>query len=225
MSGKLIIIEGSDGSGKQTQAERLYSRLKAEDYRVQKVDYPDYQSESSALIRMYLGGQFGNDPDAVNAYAASAFYAVDRYASYKRKWQEFYYNGGIVIADRYTTSNMVYQAVKLVSQQEKESFLQWLWDLEFNKFALPVPDAVYFLDMPPAYFRRLIDERAGKTAGKQDIHECNQDYLVNCYNSYHNIAAKYGWHKINCVNGELLKSIDEIHAEVYKSVMDTVINR
>lgn len=223
MRGRLIIIEGSDGSGKQTQAERLYLRLTADNYSVKKVDYPDYQSESSALIKMYLSGQFGSDPDAVNAYAASAFYAVDRYASYKRNWEEFYRNGGIVIADRYTTSNMVYQTVKIVDKQEKEEFLRWLWDLEFSKFTLPVPDAVVFLDMPPGYSRRLIDERAGKTSGKQDIHERNQDYLVNCYNSYHALAAKYGWRTINCVSGDLLKSIDEIHEEVYKCVMDVVI--
>ena len=217
--GKMIIIEGTDGSGKATQAEKLYSRLYSAGHSVRKVEFPNYPSQSSALIKMYLNGEFGNDPNDVNPYAASSFYAVDRYASYKQDWGGFYEQGGMIVADRYTTSNMVHQAVKIVDEQEKVKFLDWLWDLEFQKFQLPIPDMVIFLDMPPDCTRRLINERADKMQqGKQDIHERNQDYLVHCYNNYHAIADKYHWHKINCASDGQLRSIDEINEEVYQAV-------
>ena len=162
MNGKLIIIEAGDGSGKATQTEKLYSRLVGEGINVRKVTFPDYESNSSALIKMYLNGEFGSSPDSVNPYAASSFYAVDRYASYKQNWEDFYKQGGIIIADRYTPSHMVHQAVKILGQSEKEAFLDWLWDLEFEKFGLPIPDVVIFLDMPPMYSRAPRVERANK---------------------------------------------------------------
>jgi len=219
MSGKLIIIEAGDGCGKATQAEKLYNRLKSAHHMVRKVEFPNYQSQSSALIKMYLNGDFGSQPNAVNPYAASAFYAVDRYASYKQEWESFYQQGGIIIADRYTTSNMVHQAVKITDDRQREEFLDWLWDLEFGKFALPVPDAVIFLDVPPAFSGKLILERAKQAgAGRADIHEQDEAYLARCYDSYSAIAAKYGWHKIDCVNGEGLKPIAEIHEEVFQVV-------
>lgn len=221
MNGKLIIIEAGDGSGKATQTEKLYQRLVEEKRKVRKVSFPDYQSNSSALIKMYLNGDFGNSPDAVNPYAASSFYAVDRYASYKRDWGDFYKQGGIIIADRYTTSNMVHQAVKIIAQEEKNAFLDWLWDLEFVKFGLPIPDGVIFLDMPPLYSKMLREERA-KTLGQQipDIHERDEQYLENCYINYCAIADKYHWRKIPCIHHKRLKTVDEIHEEVYQSVQN-----
>lgn len=219
MNGKLIIIEAGDGSGKATQTEKLYQRLLAEQYKARKVSFPNYQSNSSALIKMYLNGEFGSTPEAVNPYAASSFYAVDRYASYKQDWGEFYRSGGIIIADRYTTSNMVHQAVKIADKQEKSIFLDWLWDLEFIKFGLPIPDAVLFLDMPPAYSLKLRQERAKKIGEETpDIHERNEGYLKTCYENYCAIADKYQWQKINCVSGEGLKTVDEIHDNVYMVV-------
>lgn len=216
--GKLIIIEAGDGCGKATQTARLYERLTAEGYPVKKVEFPDYGSPSSALIKMYLGGQFGTQPDAVNAYAASAFFAVDRFASYKTSWGEWYRQGGIVLADRYTTSNMVHQAVKISDEGEKDSFLDWLWDLEFVKFGLPVPNQVLFLDVPPDLSSRLLAERAVKAEGEPDIHERDMDYLARCYHSYRLLAARYNWQSIDCVTPDGLKSIDQIHQAIYHSV-------
>ena len=170
--GKLITIEAGDGSGKATQTKALYDRLLAEGYQVLKVEYPDYQSESSALVRMYLGGEFGQQAENVSAYGASSFFAVDRYASYLLKWRQAYESGWIILADRYTTSNMVHQAVKLKDPAEREEFLTWLWDFEFGRLQLPVPDRVIYLDMPPEISDRLINSRAAKDSSrKKDIHE------------------------------------------------------
>lgn len=219
MAGRLIIIEAGDGSGKATQTAKLYERLTKEGYTVKKVEYPNYQSQSSALIKMYLNGEFGTDPEAVNPYAASTFYAADRYASYKKEWETFYKAGGIILADRYTTSNMVHQAVKIVDPKVRESFLDWLWDFEFNKIGLPVPDKVVFLDMPPEYSLSLMKNRENKAGTLQkDIHERNAEYLKRCYVSYQGIAKKYGWHKVSCVLEGKLKDISDIHNEVYAAV-------
>ncbi|WP_312562224.1 thymidylate kinase [Anaerospora sp.] len=216
--GKLIIIEAGDGCGKATQTARLYERLTAEGYPVKKVEFPDYASPSSALIKMYLGGEFGTQPDAVNAYAASAFFAVDRFASYKTSWGEWYRQGGIILADRYTTSNMVHQAVKIADESAKDSFLDWLWDLEFVKFGLPVPNQVLFLDVPPDLSSRLLAERSVKAGDEPDIHERDMDYLARCYHSYRLLAARYGWQSIDCVSADGLKSVDQIHQAIYHSV-------
>lgn len=142
--GKLIIIEAGDGSGKATQTQKLYEHLQADGYKVHKVEFPDYEADSSMLVRMYLNGDFGQHVDDVNAFAASTFFAVDRYASYRMKWKKYYEAGDIILADRYTTSNMVHQAVKITDSAERDAFLDWLWDYEFNKLALPVPDKVVF---------------------------------------------------------------------------------
>ena len=158
--GKLIIIEsGSDASGKATQSQRLYERLIQEGKKCLKITFPDYDSDSSALVKMYLNGDFGKNPSAVNPYISSTFYAADRYASYKTKWGEFYNNGGIIISDRYTTSNMVHQAAKIVDLDKKIKYLDWLYDLEFEKFQLPVPDLVIFLSINPIYSQKLLENR------------------------------------------------------------------
>lgn len=216
MTGKLIIIEAGDGCGKATQSEQLVKRLSLEHQHVRKIEFPNYQSQSSALIKMYLNGDFGQSAAAVNPYAASAFYAVDRYASFKQDWEEFYQQGGIVVCDRYTTSNMVHQAVKITDEGARAAFLDWLWDFEFGKFALPVPDAVIFLDMPPAFSRQLIQQRAQYTGIAVDIHERDEDYLARCYASYCEIAEKYQWRKVSCIANGSLKSVAEIHEEVYQ---------
>lgn len=215
--GKLIIIEsGSDASGKATQAQKLYNRLVSEGYNVRKVTYPNYDSDSSALVKMYLNGDFGSNPNDVNPYVASTFYAVDRYASYKKEWEEFYKNGGIIIADRYTTSNMVHQAVKM-DKEERDKFLNWLWDLEFNIYKLPKPNCVIFLDMPLEVSQELMKNRANKFTGeeKKDIHERNKQYLLNSYNNALYISEKYHWSKVNCTKNGTLRTIEEIHEEIF----------
>ena len=219
--GKLITIEAGDGSGKATQTKALYDRLLAEGYQVLKVEYPDYQSESSALVRMYLGGEVGQQAENVSAYGASAFFAVDRYASYLLKWRQAYESGWIILADRYTTSNMVHQAVKLKDSAEREEFLTWLWDFEFGRLQLPVPDRVIYLDMPPEISDMLINSRAAKDSSrKKDIHEKDTSYLHHCHRAYNEVAEKYGWVKISCAQQGNLRTVQDIHEDVYQAVKE-----
>jgi dTMP kinase len=202
--GKMVIIEsGSDASGKATQSEKLFIRLKNEGYNVRKIEFPNYKSESSALVKMYLNGDFGKNPGDVDPYVASTFYAVDRYASFKTDWGKFYLSGGIIIADRYTTSNMVHQAAK-ITEHDKNRFLDWLWNLEFEMYKLPIPDCVVFLDMPPKWSEELMKGRENKITGgmEKDIHESNREYLIDSYNNAKYIAQKYNWSTINCANEE-----------------------
>lgn len=223
--GRVIVIEGCDGSGKATQTKRLFDRFLSEKYKVKKIEYPNYNSESSALVKMYLNGCFGNRPEDVNPYVASTFYAVDRFASYKMEWKDFYEDGGIIIADRYTTANMVHQASKIIDIDEKNKFLNWLWDFEFNMFALPSPDCVIFLDMPPEHSRKLMEERANKFTGstEKDIHEKDYEYLIHSYKNSCEVSEKYNWVRISCVDGERVKTIEEIHDEIYHKVKEAII--
>ena len=216
MKGKLIIIEAGDGSGKATQTKALYEHLQKDGHRVHRIEFPDYADDSSALVRMYLGGAFGDKAADVNAYAASTFFAVDRFASYQRKWRDYYEAGDIILADRYTTSNMVHQAVKLTDKTERTAFLDWLWDFEFVKLGLPVPDKVIFLDMAPEVADKLIAARAQETAVKKDIHERDTAYLHRCHEAYLELAEKYKWDKVVCNDGDRPKSIETIHAAVYR---------
>lgn len=220
--GKLICIEAGDGSGKETQTNKLFERLQNQNYNVRKISFPNYASESSALIKMYLRGDFGSKPDDVNPYVASTFYAADRYASYKKEWGAFYEQGGIVLADRYTTSNMVHQAVKITNPGEREEFLSWLWNFEFQLFGLPQPDCVIFLDMPPKYAVQLMENRRNKITGSEqkDIHESDKAYLEQAYKGALWLAEKYGWHWIKCVNNNQIRPIMDIHNEIFDLVSD-----
>ena len=216
--GKLIIIEsGSDASGKATQSNRLYERLINEGKQCMKITFPDYNSDSSALVKMYLNGDFGKDPNDVNPYVSSTFYAVDRYASYKTEWQEFYLEGGIILADRYTTSNMIHQSSKIADIKERQRFLNWLENLEYDIYGLPRPTTTIFMNMPPNYSNILIEKRDNKITGKakKDIHESNLDYLAKSYKSAIEIAKDYQWPIINCVENDQLLSIDAIHERIY----------
>jgi dTMP kinase len=216
--GKLIIIEAGDGSGKATQARALYEHLAADGCRVHRIEFPDYASDSSALVRMYLDGKFGEHADDVNAYAASTFFAVDRYASYRVKWKKYYEAGDLILADRYTTSNMVHQAVKLTDQSERENFLDWLWDFEFEKLGLPVPDLVIFLDMEPAISDRLITRRGREEGQTRDIHERDRKYLYRCHEAYEQLTAKYHWQRIVCSAYGEPRTVEDIHKDVYNIV-------
>lgn len=214
--GKVIVIEGSDGSGKATQTKRLFETLKAQGKQVRMVSYPCYESDSSALVKMYLGGVFGSEPAAVNPYAASSFFAVDRFASYLKDWKAFYEGGDdrIVICDRYVTSNMLHQTAKLATLEEKLEFLDWEYDFEFTKGGLPVPERVFFLDVKPEVTFRLMKDRENKITheAKKDIHESDQEFLIKSYENSMILSEKYNWIKIPCCDEQgNLKSIDEIH--------------
>jgi len=223
--GKVIVIEGCDGSGKATQTKKLFDRLVLEGYNVKKVEYPNYESNSSALVKMYLNGEFGSNPSEINPYAASSFYAVDRYASFKKDWEKFYKEGGIIIADRYTTANMIHQASKISNEVYREQFLEWLWDFEFVKFGLPIPECVIFLDVNPSYSKELMANRANKINGfeEKDIHEKDSIYLLNSYNNSCKVADKYGWKKIKCVHSGELRKIEEIHEELYSFILNNIL--
>lgn len=217
--GKLIIIEAGDGSGKATQTEKLYARLSQDCLPVKKIEFPNYSSPSSALVKMYLNGSFGRDPNAVNPYVASTFYTVDRFASFKTEWEDFYHEGGIILADRYTTSNMVHQAAKIIEVPERLQYLDWLKTFEYQMFGLPEPDLVIFLDMPPEYSLKLIEQRSEESSIPKDIHEKSPDYLKKSYENALEIAILENWIRINCINeDQTLRSVDEIHQDVYRVV-------
>ena len=215
--GKLIVFEGTDGSGKSTQFELLAKRLEAEQIGFQRLRFPQYEEPSSALIRMYLGGAFGDDPEAVNAYAASTFYAVDRYASYQRVWKDYYQGGGLVVSDRYTTSNAVHQGSK-VPEGERAEFFRWLYDLEYDRMGLPRPDLVVLLDMPVELSEQLMRKREQSTGTHADIHERNEDYLKKCRDVALHAAKYYGWRTVSCAKDGAIRGVEDIHEEVYAIV-------
>ena len=220
MEGKLFVIEGLDGSGKQTQTGLMYDRLLSEGYNVMRVEYPNYKSESSALVKMYLRGDFGEKPSDVDAYVSSTFYAVDRYASYKTEYEKFYLEGGIVLADRYTTSNMVHQASKITDPAEKIKYLDWLEDLEFRIYGIPRPRQVFFLDVQLSDSEKLMEERLNKFTHemKKDIHERDHEYLSDTYSNALWVADRYGWEVIGCSSPEGLLPIETIHEKLYSAM-------
>ena len=219
MKGKLLVLEGTDASGKSTQFERLCQALDERNISYRRLVFPRYQEESSALIRMYLNGQFGSHPDDVNAYTASTFFAVDRYASYQTEWKDYYENGGLILADRYTTSNAVHQASKLEGE-EQENYLNWLFDFEYRIMGIPAPDQVFFLDMPTEAVRNLLEHRQGKT---QDIHEKDIPYLKKCYQTASRLADRFGWHRIRCTQGNAIRSIADISDELVAAVCSAIV--
>ncbi len=221
--GKVIVIEGNDGSGKATQSRLLHDYLVKQGRKVRMVSYPNYESPSSALVKMYLGSEFGKDVFAVNPYVASSFYAVDRFASFLKEWKEFYEAGEdhIVICDRYVTSNMLHQTAKLTKKKEKEEFLQWDYDFEYVKGGLPIPDQVVFLDVKAETSFQLMEGRENKiTHGeKKDIHEANREFLIRSYENSVFLSKKYGWIRIDCCDNEgNMKTIEEIHKMVCQSL-------
>lgn len=215
--GKLIVIEGTDGSGKSTQFRLLTDRLESEQVKFQKLVFPQYSEPSSALIRMYLGGEFGKSPSDVNAYAASAFYSVDRYASYRKVWGKWYEEGGLVVSDRYTTSNAVHQTSK-EPENKREDFLNWLYDFEYNKLGLPRPDLVIYLDVPTDFTEKMLRHRESETNTHADIHEQDMQYLATCRRMGRAAAEHYGWTVIRCVRDGAMRSMEDIHEEIYRHV-------
>ena len=210
---KLIIIEGLDGSGKSTQTELLERYLENRGVSFKKIKLPDYDSPSSTLVNMYLAGEFGSSADAVNAYAAGAFYAVDRFASFNLKWKKDYENGTLILADRYATSNSIYQMEKL-DKSEWDSYLEWSADFEYNKIGIPRPDSVIYLDMPIEISQRLMTSRYNGDEGKKDVHEANVEFLKRCRESALFAAKKQGWHIISCSDGKDPLPIERIHSEI-----------
>lgn len=220
LKGRIIVIEGTDGSGKQTQTQKLFEQLKNYGQNVIKQSFPNYESSSSGPVKMYLNGELGEHANDLDAYQASALFAVDRLCTLK-KLKNHYENGGVILFDRYVESNMVHQAGKIQDEDEREKFLNWLCNLEFNVLKLPKPDAVIFLDMPVQYSKNLANARQGLKAGtKRDIHEQDEEHLLNAYNAGKQVASKYGWKVVKCVDEKgKIKSIEQINEEIMKIVL------
>lgn len=218
--GKLFVIDGTDGSGKQTQFQKLQERLTKNNIDYKIVSFPNYDSPSSALVKMYLSGEFGKNAKEVSPYIASTFYAADRYATYITKYKEYYENGGIILADRYTTANMVHQAGKISDEIEREKFINWLFDLEFNIYGLPKPSKVFFLNMPPEKVMELMKNRENKFSHTdvKDIHERDKSHIQDSYNAACSLVTKYGWCEINCVKDNQIRTREDIHEEIYNEV-------
>lgn len=218
--GKIFVIDGTDGSGKQTQFELLKEKLTKDNVDFRVMSFPNYESPSSSLVKMYLSGEFGENAKDVSAYIASTFYAADRYATYIKEYKQYYENGGIILADRYTTANMVHQAGKIQDKEERKKFLNWLWDFEFKLYGIPVPEEVFFLKMPPEKALELIKDRENKFTHeeKKDIHERDKNHIVDSFNAACEVANEYNWYTVECVKNGNIRSIEDIGEEIYKQI-------
>ena len=217
--GRLIVFEGIDGSGKSTQFRLLCDRLAAEGLDFRRIVFPQYAEPSSALLRMYLNGEFGADPGDVNSYAASTFFAVDRYASYVKVWRSYYLGGGLLLADRYTTSNAIHQGSKLPAA-ERADFFRWLYDFEFRLLGLPKPDAVLYMDVSLDTSLSQIRRRESETNTKGDIHEADSAYLAKCLECGSLAADMLGWSRIRCESGGAMLPAEDIHERIYARVKE-----
>lgn len=221
MKSKIIVIEGLDGSGKATQTKILAEKLQSRGLKVKKLEFPDYSNPSSSLVKMYLGGQFGSNPGDVNAYAASAFYAVDRVASFLQFWKKDYEDGAVILSDRYATSNIIYQMAK-VAEDERDSFIDWQSDFEYEKLGLPRADAVIYLDVEPEVSQKLMEKRYEGDVSKKDLHESNMKFLLSCRESALYAVEKCGWQVVSCCKNGEIRSIEEIAASIEK-IVDTIL--
>ncbi len=217
MKSKLIVIEGLDGSGKATQTKLLAQKLSDMGQKVKQLEFPDYDSPSSSLVKMYLDGDFGSKPEAVNAYSASAFYAVDRVASYLKFWKDDCNNGSVILCDRYCTSNIIYQMSK-VSDSERDEFIKWQTDFEYDKLGLPKPDLVIYLDVEPDVSQKLMEKRYKGDNSKKDLHEKNLSFLLDCRKSALYAVQKCGWTMLNCCENGEIKPIEKIADEIQRIV-------
>ena len=219
--GKLIVLEGIDGSGKSAQYRRLCERMENDKIEYNHIVFPRYDKESSALIRMYLGGEFGEHPGDVNAYAAATFFAVDRFASYRTDWGKIYNGGGIILSDRYTTSNAVHQGSKL-SDEELPAFFEWISDLEYGKMGLPKPDLVIYLDVDVETSKRRMLQRQKSTDTSADIHEKDFEYLESCLRTARKAAEYYNWVSVPYMKNGIERDIDEKNAEIYRLIRECI---
>ena len=219
--GKLIVLEGIDGSGKSSQYRRLCARMENKNIDYNHIVFPRYDKDSSALIRMYLAGQFGSHPGDVNPYAASTFYAVDRFASYREEWGQIYENGGLILSDRYTTSNAVHQGSKL-PEDELPEFFDWLYDLEYGKMGLPKPDMVIYLDVDVKTALSRMSRRQERTNTKADIHEQDSEYLERCLIAARKAAGYYGWVKVDYMKDGCERDVDEKNMEIFNIILKEI---
>lgn len=223
--GYVVVIEGTDGCGKQTQAERLTKRLNDMGYITKKVSFPNYSSPSASPVKMYLGGEFGDSDMSLDAYQASVLFTVDRLCTYNKDLKDFYQDGGIIVFDRYVQSNMLHQAGKLSNLEEINNYCDWLDSLEFDTLKLPRPNKVIFLDVPIELSMKLAKERGElKAQTQKDIHEQNPDHLLHAYNCGKYMVDKYLWDSITCNEGDKMRSIEDISDEIFDIVINDIKN-
>lgn len=222
--GKIFVIEGTDGSGKQTQFNLLKEHLLEDNIEFKTVSFPNYDSPSSSLVKMYLSGEFGENAKEISPYIASTFYAADRYATFQKGFKKYYDDGGIILADRYTTASMIHQAGKISDKVERKKFLDWLWDFEFNLYNLPVPSKVFFLNMPSEKAQELMKNRDNKFThdAKKDIHERDKNHLIDAYNAACDLSKEYNWNEIKCTYNDKIRTREEIHNEIYEIVYNEI---
>ena len=223
MNGTIIVIEGLDGCGKQTQVELLEKYFYGKNIKVKKISFPDYDSPSSSLVKMYLNSEFGKSPNDVNAYAAASFYAIDRYASYKKNWHKNYINGDVIICDRYTTANAFYKMSK-IEKADWENFLTWLYDYEYNKLGLPRPNKVIYLNLPIEISQQLMKKRYNGNENKKDLHESNINFLTKCREAAEYISKKDKWKVMDCSIDDKIKNKSEIHQEIISYLRGDIFN-
>lgn len=208
--GKLFVIEGLDGCGKSTQLEMLKAKVAGD---IRFISFPNYDSASGEIIKDYLSGKFSEEDGRTGAYTAGSFYAIDRYISYKTDWEKDYRSGKTIIAARYTSSNAIYQMAKLEKSYWDE-YLSWLEDYEYDKFAIPRPEKIIFLDMPIEVSQKLLSARYGGDEAKKDIHERNISFLKACRESALYTAEKKGWYILPCSDGKDPYSPEKINKEL-----------
>lgn len=212
----LIDIEGTDGSGKAIQTKLLCDYLIGKGYKCCLISFPNYASRSSDPVKMYLGGEVGDDANCLDGYQASALYAVDRLITMKKIDLSQY---DYVIFDRYTPSNIIHQSTRIEDQKELNNFLDWIDEFEFGKMALPRPDRILFLDMPPKYSIQLARSRSDLKNGQtKDILEADSSHLSKAYDRAVYVSERFGWTRIDCIRDERIKSIEDIHEEIKASL-------
>ena len=218
---RLIAIDGLDASGKMTQTEMLKDLLAEKGIPYRYLSFPTYDADYSAHVNMYLRGRFGDDPEIVNPFAASSFFGADRYCSYMLDWKKDYDDGAIILANRYTSANAVHQLSKL-EEDQFDGFLEWLMDYEYGKLGIPKPDAVVYLCVPPEISQKMIQHRCDETGAEKDIHESNAKHLENGYRAALYSAEKLGWIKINCNNGDEMRTREDIQKEIIEKLKDLI---
>ncbi len=218
--GKIIVLEGLDGCGKSTQLQLLADWLVDSDVNSRLISFPNYNSDSGRIVSGYLSGEIPCDGE-IGAYAASSFYAVDRYISYSTDWSGDYLGGSVIVSGRYTTSNAIYQMTKL-AEDKRDEYLTWLWDYEYGKLGLPKPDMVLFLDMPIEVSQKLLTARYNGDESRKDIHESNLAFMRQCRESALYTAERSGWSMIECSDGSAPLSIEEIHEKIKAKVREII---
>ena len=213
----LFTIEGTDGSGKATQLALLKEKLEDKGYSVMTISFPNYSSRSSGPVKMYLEGELGRKPSDVSAYAASALFAVDRFAAYKKNWEKPYKEGTVIISDRYVLSNIIHQASKL-SIEERKSYIDWLYDFEYKKLGIPVPTLSFFLDVPPDVSSENVEKRYFGDEAKKDIHERDGEYMKICYDTAKELFPRLGVVRVECVRDGKMKTREEINEIIFSEI-------